>query len=308
MKKNILKISLSIVLCLSTLNSYAGTFDKPSFTYEQMYDETSMSYYKKGRELYNKLSQKSLEEALTVYDKGLEINKNNPLLYAGKSETLYMLYLFKFFRLENNINKVKTEYEVFRNAIFALDLAPNLAESHKAMALAYSIQDRKDEAIEEAKKFLEYNKTDPEANLWYWYLQEGKKPDPEKPNAVMALTLAPESPLINFFISFAYAEKEVWNGNKTIELIKKIIEKSPDNDLAYMFLGNTYFKFNYDSDLIIKNYEKALQIEPINPYALMNLGFIYLRKRDDLKAVEYFRKSCDQGLKGSCEILKSKNY
>ncbi|MFN8578733.1 MAG: hypothetical protein U0354_18035, partial [Candidatus Sericytochromatia bacterium] len=215
---------------------------------------------------------------------------------------------FKFYRLDSNINKVKNEYEIFRNAMFALDLSPNLAESHKAMALAYHVQKRNEEAREEAKKALDLNKLDPEVNLWYWYLQDEKKPDPENPNIVMAVNIAPDNPIVNLLLAFAYASKESWNGEKQIERIKRVIEKAPDNDLAYIFLGNTYFQYDYDNNLAIKSLEKAIEIEPKNPFALVSLGSIYMKKRNDLKSMEYFKKACDQGYKRACEILKSKNY
>ncbi len=306
MKKNIIKISLSVLVSMTCLNSYANTFDKNVLTYEQMYDTNSMSYYKKGRLLFNKLSQKSLEESIKTYDEGIEINRNNPLLYASKAEALYLLYLFKFFRLESNINKSKIEYEIFRNASFAIDIAPNLMESHRAMALAYNIQRRNDESLEEAKKALELNKTDPESNLWLWHIQDAK--NIENTNVVMALALAPNNPLVNLLLAFSYENKETWNGDKQIELIKKVIEQSPDNDLAYMFLGNTYFKYNYDNNLVIKNLEKSIEIEPQNPFALISLGGVYMKRRNNLKAVEYFKRACDQGFKEACKIIKNMNY
>jgi tetratricopeptide (TPR) repeat protein len=306
MRKSVFKISLSIILSMSCLSSYANTFDKNILTYEQMYDTNSMSYYKKGRLLFNKLSQKNLEEAIKTYDEGIEINRNNPLLYASKAEALFMLYIFKILKVESNIGKAKLENEIFRNASFALDLAPNLTESHRAMILAYDIQDRKEDAIQEAKKAIELNKTDPESNLWLWTLTDAN--NPENTNALIASSIAPDSALINFFLALSYEKKKTWNGDKQISLLKKVLKVNPDNDLAHMFLGKVYFKYNYDNNLAIKSLEKSIEIEPKNPFALFNLGLIYLNKKDNSKAFEYLKKSCDKGMQDSCETLKKMNY
>lgn len=307
MKNKILKLSLSFLICLSTLNSYANELNKNNLTYETMYDDASMSYYKKGRLLYNNISQKNLEEAIKTYDQGISINKNNPLLYASKVEALFLLYIFKFFKFESNINKAKIEYDIMKNATIALDLAPNLAESHRAMALAYSVQKRKDESIDEIKKSLELNKIDPESNLWFSILEEDK--NSQNRYLTMSYTLSPESPIINMFTAIAYDnDKKTWDRDTQINYMKKAVDLAPQNDLAYMLLGNWYFKYKNDHENAIKNLEKALEIDPNTPFTLFQLGIIYLTKKNDLKAVEYLKKSCDKGMKEACTILKDKNY
>lgn len=303
MKNKLLLISASIILGLSPLAGYAEGTNNLS---EQMYSEQSMLYYKKGRELYRNLNQKDLENAINVYDKGIKENKNSPLLYAGKVESMYLLYIYKSLKMESNIEKAKIENEITRNATFALDLAPNLAESHRAMSIAYTVQNRTKEAYQEAKKALDLNKADAESYLWLWNLT---KRDPKSSSIITATSLDPDSPLINMFLALAYDEdKNQWSRDSQFELINKVIEKSPNNDVAYLFLGSWNILYRSNNDEAIKSLEKALEIEPKNPLASFYTGYAYLRKRMDWKAVDYLKRACSQGVTQSCDIVKQKNY
>ncbi|MFN8578731.1 MAG: tetratricopeptide repeat protein [Candidatus Sericytochromatia bacterium] len=101
---------------------------------------------------------------------------------------------------------------------------------------------------------------------------------------------------------------KTWDRDTQINYMKKAVDLAPQNDLAYMLLGNWYFKYKNDHENAIKNLEKALEIDPNTPFTLFQLGIIYLTKKNDLKAVDYLKKSCDKGMKGACAILKEKNY
>lgn len=298
MKNKVLGFTVSVLCSISALASYAQ---------DVKYSEQSMSYYKEARDLYHNMSQKSLEKAITVYDKAIQQDKNNPYLYAGKAETLFMLYIYKSMKNDSKMNKVKMENEIVRSATFASDLNPDLPESHRAMSMAYEIQERGSESVEEAKKALELNKQDPESYLWLWNMQGDR--DPKDKNIVAAYNMDSESPLINLFLGIAYQ-------NSDVELIKtsqfdhlnKVIQKSPNNDIAYMYLGNWYEKYKLDYDKAISTIEAALEIDPKNPFALFNIGRIYEKKKMDWKAVEYYKKACDSGMKKACQTLKEKNY
>ena len=56
--------------------------------------------------------------------------------------------------------------------------------------------------------------------------------------------------------------------------MKKSLEQSPENDLAYMLLGNWYLKYKNDNDNALKNLEKALEIDPNSPFTLFHFGII----------------------------------
>lgn len=55
-------------------------------------------------------------------------------------------------------------------------------------------------------------------------------------------------------------------------------------DLAYGYIQTK------DYDKAAEYYEKALKINPDNPYALLNMGFIYQKKKDNQKAIEMYER------------------
>jgi general secretion pathway protein D len=54
-------------------------------------------------------------------------------------------------------------------------------------------------------------------------------------------------------------------------------------------LGYGYIQAK-DYDKAAEYYEKALKINPDNPYALLNMGFIYEKKKDNQKAIEMYER------------------
>lgn len=298
MKKKLMVFAASLLFSASSLTSYAK---------EGQSNDSSMEYYNKGRSLYRSLTQSDLEEAIKQYDKGISINKNNPYLYAGKTETLYLLYFYQMLRGVSNIEQSKLIQEIGRNAAIAHDLSPDLQESHKAMAISYTVQEVYEDAKNEALKAIEMNKADSESYLWLW--NTGSSLNPEDKSIITASALDPNSPLINLFWAIGYEfSGEDWQKNKQIDLLNKVIKESPDNDIAYSLLGSWYFKYKTDNERAINNFGKALYINPENPFVLFNMGKVYEKKKMDWKAVEYYKQACEMKNKNACQKLKEKNY
>jgi len=63
--------------------------------------------------------------------------------------------------------------------------------------------------------------------------------------------------------------------------------QTKDNRLADLAYGYIQTK---DYDKAAEYYEKALKINPDNPYALLNMGFIYQKKKDNQKAIEMYER------------------
>lgn len=326
MKNKILTVILSLCLSTAVVNSYAQaqnnklspktksvkpkptpTTIKPSTNKTIINNNEAIEYYKKGRKYYRSLSQNDLEKSVESYDKGIELNKNNPYLYAGKAEALYVLYIYQVLRKESKIKQAKLKYEIIKDATFAIDLAPNLMESHRAMSIAYDVQELFNEAREHAQKAVDLDKGNAESYLWLWNTDQSL--NPKDKNIITAANLDPNSPLINLFWAIAHnRSKEDWLKNTQIELLNKVIEQSPNNDIAYTFLGIWYEKYKSDHDQAIKNFEKALSINSENSSALYRLGMIYDKKKMDWKAVEYYKKACEKKVTEACNTLKEKNY
>ncbi len=87
--------------------------------------------------------------------------------------------------------------------------------------------------------------------------------------------------------------KEVMN--KLVELEKKAMDNPKNADL-WIELGNTYFDLaRYPRS--ITAYENSLKLKPNNPNILTDLGVMYRRNKQPLKAIESFEKAMKADLK-----------
>jgi tetratricopeptide (TPR) repeat protein len=92
-------------------------------------------------------------------------------------------------------------------------------------------------------------------------------------------------------VAEAKAYRKTGQPQKAIEILKKALEKEPNNFALNLELGISYEQ-NGDIDLAVSAYEKASSINPKHylPYKL--LGFLYFnRKKDRAKAEKYLEQS-----------------
>jgi tetratricopeptide (TPR) repeat protein len=75
-------------------------------------------------------------------------------------------------------------------------------------------------------------------------------------------------------------------------LLQQIIDKNPDNALAYAYLGDIFFiKKRYDGALDL--YQKSIELKPEWGDNYFRIGQIYYYKKDGRQAVEYFKKAIE---------------
>ena len=87
--------------------------------------------------------------------------------------------------------------------------------------------------------------------------------------------------------------QEVGDISKGIEMAKKLIEIQPDFIGPYVNLGLIYSE--HDSLALSEYYfNEALKIDPVDPLLLNNFGFLYYKKKEYSKALEYINSSIDK--------------
>lgn len=74
-----------------------------------------------------------------------------------------------------------------------------------------------------------------------------------------------------------------------IEHAKAVLDKQPDNASAMLLVGDAYLQ-KHDLDNAIVYHEKILRLRPTDAEALWHTGVIYCRKNDHAKALDYFQR------------------
>ncbi|MDR4895001.1 MULTISPECIES: tetratricopeptide repeat protein [unclassified Chryseobacterium] len=100
----------------------------------------------------------------------------------------------------------------------------------------------------------------------------------------------PDDPEILFSKAKILAEKKMHR--EAIQMFEKVIEKAPNHNNAYWYLGFQYNLIN-DIEKSISNYEKHLELFPKNSSALNNVALRYQDKENYLKALDYFDRAIE---------------
>jgi tetratricopeptide (TPR) repeat protein len=87
-------------------------------------------------------------------------------------------------------------------------------------------------------------------------------------------------------------ESERQNYNKAITLFNKILESNPNDTFALNNLGTVYDELG-DSVKAIQYYEKTLRLNPLDEFALSNIGASLHNQGKYEEAIEYYEKALD---------------
>ncbi len=228
--------------------------------------EKAKENYKKGRQSYLIFTPKGLDEAIAEYKKAIELDKNYALAYAGLGEAYSFWGLWK----EQNTNKRdKSLYDKsLEYSQKAVELAPNLGDSHRAMASSYRSLGNFKDAKKEAEKAIELNPNDSEA---YYILWTVTSRDVHSNYIKKALELNPKLSVAHNDLGYLYYTKGKYE--KATEELRRAIEINPNLVQAHTNLGLTLVtqkKF----DEAEEQYRKAIQISPDYLLVHYNLGVV----------------------------------
>src|SRR5438093_13677127 len=102
-------------------------------------DVNAYDYYLRGRKFFHQHRRKSLEYAVQMFEKAIEIDPSYALAYAGIAVASSLLYTY-FDR--RPVNSVQADVASQK----ALELAPNLAEAHLPRPIALRLDAHADVA------------------------------------------------------------------------------------------------------------------------------------------------------------------
>ncbi len=270
-------------------------------------------YYNQGREAYLEFSLASLQDSIKLYNKAINIDKNFAKAIAAKSESQARLSKIIYEASENITETSKLENSAFENAFIAIELNPNIKETHRAMSTVYFMQKKYNEGKISAKKALQIDEDDSESNLILWLnspdnriLKKSEEEEDYYKSLDLQSNYLDKTLELNPNLILAYFEraKALLAQNeyfKSVKNYKKILEINPKTELAYVELGNLYLD-SLNNDEAIAEFMNALDIDPDRYDVIYNLGILYLKKKDTITAREYFSKVCEYNYMDSCDL------
>ena len=227
-------------------------------------------YCLKGRQYFYQFTRTGFEQARKLFAKALNLDPNYASAYAWASYCYSFIYSW-FNADESNLNKAD------KTSLKALQLGPDLAESHVARGMALTLLSRLQEAREEFETALQKN---PELyDVYYFYArvcftqgelekaaelaEEALKLHPDDCNASCLLGMIYES--------LGLKDKYQKSLHRSLNAIEKQMKKFPD-DARILYLGGAISIRMGKNEQGLRWAERALEANPIEPMILYGIA------------------------------------
>lgn len=231
----------------------------------------------KGRFYYNKFE---FEKAIDYYEQAVAADPDYALAHAELAEA---------FRWGEGNDPKQRRLQAETSARKALELDPNLAEAHFALAGIKRDAWDWEETGREYRRTLELNSNLPQAHSGYAsYLSLMGRHDEASAEARRALELDPLSPRINGFASSVFLRAGRYS--EALEAIRRILELNPNSPQAHARIGDVHAAKGMYREAIAK-YQEAISLDGADaPNREARLGWIFVKAGERAKAEEILQK------------------
>ncbi|MCH7574457.1 MAG: tetratricopeptide repeat protein [Candidatus Marinimicrobia bacterium] len=245
-------------------------------------------YYLRGREFFHRANLESLQFAIGMFTRAIEIDPEFARAYAGLADCHSWSYLY-FGAAES---KVEAAIEASGKA---LELGPNLAEAHVSHGWAASLHGQYDLAESEFDTAIGMN--DKLYEAYYLYARtcwaQGKmertaqlfeKAAEVNPQDFQALSL-----VVAVYDKLGDTVQMESARRRAIKIIERRLELNPD-DIRALDLGAALLIGQGERERGLEFAERALAIDPDNLTTVYNVACCYARAGDTEKALDYLSK------------------
>jgi serine/threonine protein kinase/Tfp pilus assembly protein PilF len=230
-------------------------------------------YYLHGRQFAHLHRRRSLEYAVQMYEKAIEIDPAYALAYAGIALASSLLYLFFDAR---EINLIQADIASRK----ALEIAPALADAHLTRGIALWLGEKADEAETEFEAAIRLD-----AKLFdaYYYYGRTCRAQGRHADAVNLLSrasqLRPEDFQAPAFLGGEYAAMGMRveasaARRRAVKLIEQRLDLNPDDARAWNLGATTLAKLG-NEPRAIEFVTRSLEIAPEDPMVLYNAACVY---------------------------------
>jgi len=241
--------------------------------------------YLRGRQLMATRKVDKLQQAVTAFGKAVEIDPQFALAWVSLADANSLLAGYQAMSLE-------VAMPVIENAIAqALSIDDQLGEAYASLAQIHVYYQRQDEAEAAFRKAIELSPNYATAYHWYSNFVLGSSMLRNAESTALAqkaFELDPRSSIIGVVLASRYH----YQGLLTLaeHQYQRVIELNPDFVNAYSGLADLYLRDLGQFDKALAYYQKASQLDPGNPYNLINQLELY-QQLGDVRAMEGIRNA-----------------
>lgn len=268
--------------------------EKLSLTKRQTVNVQAYDFYLRGQEYLYRLTKRSVEYAIQLFEKAIELDPRYAAAYAACSSAYGQMYQY-FSRHEQYRDKAQ-EF-----SFKALMYDSNLPEAYAAMGLSYFIWGKLDEAAASGRKAIEL---DPDNFIAYWTLG---RINFTTGNFAEALELFQKAIDIKPGFYAAHLDvKQAYDGlgriaeakaatEKALEIMPNYLLQNPDDARAKMLYAVTLAEVGRKEEAISEG-AAALDLAPGDSLMLYNGACLYAQLGEKRKAIATLRDAIAAGV------------
>ena len=268
--------------------------EEVSLSKRQTVDANAYDLYLRGQDYLYRLTKRSVEHAIELFEKAIELDPRYAAAYAACSSAYGQMY--QYFSREEAY-RAKAQELSFK----ALMYDNNLPEAYTAMGLSYFSWGKFEEAAESGRKAIELN---PDDFIAYWTLGRIHFSNSNAPEAAKmfrrVIELKP-----SFYVAYAdlrmslqtmgeTEEAEALSLKLADELLPTYLLQNPDDSRARMFYAITLSEIDRREEAVREG-AKALEMSPGDSVMLYNGACLYAQLGESKKAVEALRQAIAGG-------------
>jgi adenylate cyclase len=267
--------------------------EKVSLTKRQTVNAQAYDLYLRGQDYLYRLTKRSVDRAIQLFEKAIELDPRYAAAYAGCSSAYGQMY-WLFARDEKYRDRAQ------ELSFKALMYDNNLAEAYTAMGLSYFIGGKFEEASASSRKAIEL---DPDDSIAHWTLGRIHFSSGEFEQAYAlyrrVIGLKPG------FLS-AYADLQMTcerlgrqdeaqlTRSQLLERLPNHLLQNPDDARARMIHAIKLAEVN-KKDEALREGSQALELSPGDPVMLYNCACLYARLGEPARAIETLRQAIAAG-------------
>ena len=270
-----------------------STSEKVSLTKRQTVNAQAYDLYLRGQEQLYRLTKRSVEYAIQLFDKAVELDPRYAAAYAGASSAYGQMYQL--------ISRQDRYRELAQEMSFkALMYDNNLPEAYRAMGLSYFLWGKLNEATASCTKAIEI---DPDDFIAHWtlgriYFTEGKLEQAlalfRRVAEIKPGFYAGHLDVAQTCLGLGRTEEAEAVYRQLLELLPNYLLQNPDDARARLIYANQLGRAGLKEDAMREG-TKALVLSPGDPVMLYNAACMYVSLGEKARAIEALQQAIEAG-------------
>ena len=267
--------------------------EKVSLTKRQTVNAQAYDLYLRGQEQLYRLTKRSVEYAIQLFEKAIELDPRYAAAYAGCSSAYGQMYQL--------ISREERFRELAQELSFkALMYDNNLPEAYRAMGLSYFLWGKLNEATASCTKAVEI---DPDDFIAHWtlgriYFTEGKLEQAldlfRRVAEIKPGFYAGHLDVAQTCLGLGRVAEADVVYRQLLEIMPNYLLQNPDDSRARLIYANMLGRAGQKDDAIREG-TKALVLSPGDPVMLYNAACMYVSLGEPARAIEALRQAIDAG-------------